>query len=95
MTTEQTLRCRVRGYNHRPTAATVELLRLDRFDRTRRALRLVRDLKTDQLVAQARGACPDCGAEQVLDLAGRWRGRAEVACRDCHRMLRVEPENAG
>jgi hypothetical protein len=56
---------------------------------------LVADLRTPQLVAAARGTCPDCGADQALDLAGRWRGAAEVACRACHRMLRLEPEPPG
>jgi RNA polymerase subunit RPABC4/transcription elongation factor Spt4 len=122
------LRCRLRGYSERPTPATVEVLRLDPADRTRRALRhlafswggavvslfipvahlllvpgfflagiilLVGDLRTPELVKEARGTCPDCGNEQTLDLAGRWRGGGEVACRYCHRMLRVEPEPGG
>jgi hypothetical protein len=52
----------------------------------------VRDLRTPELVREARGTCPDCGKGQTLDLAGRWKGGGEVACRYCHRMLRVEPE---
>ena len=51
---------------------------------------LVRDLRIGELVRQARGTCPDCGTEQTLDLTGRWRGGAEIACRHCHRMLRLE-----
>ena len=50
---------------------------------------LVRDLRIGQLVRRARGTCPDCGTEQTLDLSGRWRGGAEIACRNCHRMLRL------
>lgn len=53
---------------------------------------VVRDLRIGELVRQARGRCPDCGTEQTLDLTGRWRGDAEIACRNCHRMLRL---NAG
>ena len=55
---------------------------------------LVMDLRTPQLVQAARGTCPDCGADQPLDIVGRWRGSAEIACRHCHRMLRVEPMEA-
>jgi RNA polymerase subunit RPABC4/transcription elongation factor Spt4 len=50
---------------------------------------LVRDVRIGELVRQARGTCPDCGTEQTLDLTGRWRGGAEIACRNCHRLLRL------
>src|SRR5438445_3878531 len=34
-----------------------------------------------ELAAGARGTCPDCGAEQQLDLAPRWRAPQPVTCR--------------
>lgn len=124
MTSHQ-LPCRLRGYSEQATSGTVEVLRLDSGDRTRRALRhlalcwggavasvfipvahlllvpgffaagivlLAGDLRTSELVKEARGTCPDCGKAQTLDLTGRWKGGGEVACRYCHRMLRLEPE---
>jgi hypothetical protein len=123
--TTQHLRCRLRGYSERPSIATVQVLRLDPMDRTRRALRhlglcwggavvsvfipvahlvlvpglflagialVVGDLRTPEVVRAAQGTCPDCGTEQSLDIVGRWRGSAEIACRSCHRMLKLEPE---
>ncbi len=51
---------------------------------------LAMDLRTPQVVQAAHGTCPDCGADQALDIVGRWRGSAEIACRHCHRMLRLE-----
>jgi hypothetical protein len=123
--TSQQLRFHLRGYSDRRTVATIEVLRLDVADRTRRAVRhlalcwglavvsvfipvahlflvpglllagmvlVVGDLRASELVKGARGTCPDCGNEQALDLSGRWRGGGEVSCRDCHRMLRLEPE---
>ena len=53
---------------------------------------LVVDLRTPQLVKAALGTCPDCGKEQVLDIPGRWKGGGDIACRYCHRMLRLETE---
>jgi len=44
---------------------------------------------TAELAAGARGTCPDCGAEQQLDLAPRWRAPQPVTCRQCHRGLRL------
>ncbi len=49
---------------------------------------LVRRLRTRALVVRARGTCPDCGAEQDLDVLGPWRGGTRaLACRACHRGL--------
>ena len=46
-------------------------------------------LGTVELATDARGTCPDCGAEQVLDLTPRWRTPQPVTCRHCHRGLRL------
>jgi hypothetical protein len=46
-------------------------------------------LGTAQLASDARGTCPDCGAEQPLDLAPRWRAPQPVTCRHCHRGLQL------
>ncbi|HET7296117.1 MAG TPA: hypothetical protein VFI66_03195 [Gemmatimonadales bacterium] len=46
-------------------------------------------LGTAELATDARGTCPDCGAEQTLDLAPRWRAPQPVTCRQCHRGLRL------
>jgi hypothetical protein len=46
-------------------------------------------LGTVELAAGARGTCPDCGAEQTLDLAPRWRAPQSVTCRHCHRGLQL------
>ncbi|HEY6155806.1 MAG TPA: hypothetical protein VIV88_00050 [Gemmatimonadales bacterium] len=46
-------------------------------------------LGTVELVIEARGTCPDCGAEQALDLAPRWRAPQPVTCRQCHRGLQL------
>lgn len=51
----------------------------------------LRRLKTETVVVAARGRCPDCGAEQDLDLLGVWHGGGDVACRQCHRSLRLAP----
>lgn len=37
----------------------------------------------------AHGTCPDCGADQPLELASRWRAPQLVTCRECHRGLRL------
>jgi len=46
-------------------------------------------LGTVELVIDARGTCPDCGAGQALDLAPRWRAPQPVTCRLCHRGLQL------
>jgi hypothetical protein len=46
-------------------------------------------LGTAELATDARGTCPDCGTEQSLDLARRWRAPQPVTCRQCHRTLRL------
>jgi len=53
---------------------------------------LARRLRTRLLVVRAHGICPDCGAEQDLDVLGPWRGEARsLACRSCHRGLELRP----
>lgn len=37
----------------------------------------------------ARGRCPDCGAEQALELAAQWQVPQLVTCHECHRGLRL------
>jgi hypothetical protein len=49
----------------------------------------VQRLGTVELATDARGRCPDCGAEQALELAPRWRAPQPVTCRQCHRGLRL------
>lgn len=49
----------------------------------------VRRLKTSAVVVKARGTCPDCGAEQDLDILGSWSESRDVTCRQCHRSLRL------
>ena len=44
---------------------------------------------TVELATDARGTCPDCGTEQVLELAPRWRAPQPVTCGQCHRGLRL------
>lgn len=46
-------------------------------------------LGTVELATDGRGTCPDCGTELMLDLAPRWRAPQPVACRQCHRGLRL------
>jgi hypothetical protein len=46
-------------------------------------------LGTVELATDARGTCPDCGAEQALDLAARWRAPQPVTCRQCRRGLQL------
>lgn len=47
----------------------------------------VQQLGTAELALPARGTCPDCGAEQALDLRARWRVPQDVTCRKCGRGL--------
>jgi hypothetical protein len=49
----------------------------------------VQRLKTAAVVVAARGTCPDCGADQDLDMLGPWRGPQDVSCRQCHRSLQL------
>jgi hypothetical protein len=49
----------------------------------------VRRLKTTDLVVAAHGTCPDCGAEQDLDMLGPWDESRDVICRECHRPLHL------
>jgi hypothetical protein len=51
---------------------------------------LVLRLRARALVVRAHGTCPDCGAEQDLDVLGPWRGQPRaLACRACHRGLEL------
>jgi hypothetical protein len=44
-------------------------------------------LGTRELGMDAAGTCPDCGAEQELDLPPRWRAPQQVTCKQCQRGL--------
>ena len=44
---------------------------------------------TSTAITGGRGTCPDCGAEQELDLHGAWRLPRDVVCRQCRRGLRL------
>jgi hypothetical protein len=46
-------------------------------------------LGTAELTRDARGACPDCGAEQGFDLGRMRRGPIQVTCARCQRGLTV------
>jgi len=48
-----------------------------------------RRLRTPDIIAAAHGTCPDCGAEQDLDILGPWSESRDVTCRECHRSLRL------
>ena len=50
-------------------------------------------LGTAELATDARGTCPDCNAEQALDVAPRWRAPQPVTCRHCHRGLQLTVPN--
>ena len=52
-------------------------------------------LGADEVPHDARGICPDCGADQRLELAARWRVPQLVTCRDCHRGLRLTLPTGG
>lgn len=51
-------------------------------------------LKTHMVVTEAHGTCPDCGAEQDLDLPTRWRLPQPVTCHHCQRGLTLEARAA-
>ena len=46
-------------------------------------------LRTAELTRDARGTCPDCGAEQAFDLGRRRPGPTQVTCAQCQRGLTV------
>ena len=48
---------------------------------------LVQRLGVSALVLSAHGICPDCAAEQDLDMPRVFRLPADVTCRNCHRRL--------
>ncbi len=43
------------------------------------------------VIASARATCPDCGAEQALDMKGPFHGLTDIVCRKCQRSLTVTP----
>ncbi len=49
----------------------------------------VQRLNTPAVGRDAHGTCPDCGADQEFELAGRWRVPQLVTCRSCRRGLRL------
>ena len=49
-----------------------------------------RRLTQRAIVVEARGRCPDCGAEQELDLLGPWTGRKNLVCRSCQRPMELK-----
>jgi hypothetical protein len=49
----------------------------------------VQRLKTTAIVVAAHGTCPDCGAEQDLDMLGAWREGRDLSCRECNRSLEL------
>jgi len=55
---------------------------------------LAMKLGTNTRILGARGACPDCGFEQDLDLSGAWRLPQDVTCRGCQRRLTLTAASA-
>jgi hypothetical protein len=47
----------------------------------------IQRIGTAERPTAARGTCPDCGTEQSMELAARWRTPQFVTCRQCHRGL--------
>ncbi len=56
---------------------------------------LFRRMTHGTVVASARATCPDCGAEQNLDLKGPFKGLRDIVCRSCQRSLTVTPADGG
>lgn len=48
-------------------------------------------VRAEQVAVDGKGTCPDCGCEQTLDVAGRWRVPRFISCRQCQRSLRIGP----
>ena len=48
--------------------------------------------RTSQTVTAARGVCPDCGAEQDLDISGQWCPPHRVTCEGCQRSLVLQTQ---
>jgi hypothetical protein len=42
-----------------------------------------------EVIVAGQGRCPDCGADQTLDLPSRWAPDLALDCRECHRRLRL------
>lgn len=55
----------------------------------------VQRLGTHELGVDARGTCPDCGTEQKLELAARWKAPQELTCRHCQRGLTLTVPQSG
>lgn len=51
-------------------------------------------LGTRELGVGAHGTCPDCGAEQTLDLPPRWKAPQQVTCKTCQRGLTLTVPDA-
>lgn len=49
----------------------------------------VQRVKATAIVVAAHGTCPDCGAEQDLEMLGPWREGQDLSCRHCHRSLHL------
>jgi hypothetical protein len=54
----------------------------------------MRRMAQGQIVTAAHGRCPDCGAEQELDLKGPWGGLKDLTCRQCQRPMRMSVSKA-
>jgi len=52
-------------------------------------LQFFQRLGTPELGKGATGTCPDCGAEQKLDLPPRWKVPQQVTCKNCQRGLQL------
>ena len=53
---------------------------------------LVQRLGVSALVKRAHGTCPDCGAEQDLDVPRAFHLPVDVTCRACQRRLTLTPQ---
>jgi hypothetical protein len=51
---------------------------------------LVVRLGTKVSIRSGFGSCPDCRAEQQLDIHGSWRLPKDIACVTCHRRLTLQ-----
>jgi hypothetical protein len=50
---------------------------------------LIHNLRVRTSVAEARGACPDCGLEQEFEISGNWNPPHHVTCSGCQRSLLI------
>ncbi len=51
-------------------------------------------IRTDRVVVDATGTCPDCGTQQTLDVHGRWHLPRQLACSHCHRILTLAADDS-